>query len=107
MAYEVYEMAKTFGQKPSDVALLDDCVSGFGLFCFNRGIAAFGNAVHSRMQRAGRSDDAAIARFQREREWARLMGADMETWTDGFADPATALDDDGGDGSPKVLASGF
>lgn len=81
-------MAKLFGQKPSDVALLDDSVGRVGRWYFDRDVAAFGLGVHSRMERAGQSSNAAIARMQKEREWERLMGGDMATSTTGFQDPS-------------------
>ena len=90
MAYEIYEMAKLFCQKPSDIAVLDDCVGEFGAFYFNRGIAAFGRGVHARLQEVGQSTNPVIARAQREREWERLMGGDMNGSATGFADPAVA-----------------
>lgn len=79
-------MAKLFGQKPSDVALLDDCVGEIGRFWFDRGIAAFGNGVAAALERAGQASNPTIARAQRQREWERLMGGDMESSATGFAD---------------------
>lgn len=81
-------MAKMFNQRPSDVALLDDCVSRVGRFYFDRDIADFGSGVHARMQQVGQSSNPAIARMQKEREWERLMGGDMSTSTTGFQDPS-------------------
>lgn len=83
-------MAKLFSQKPSDVALLDDCVGQFGKFYFNRGIAAFGRGVHARIEEVGQSSNPVIARTQRIREWERLMGGDMEGSAAGFADPTVS-----------------
>lgn len=80
-------MAKLFGQKPSDVAILDERVGEFGRFFFNRGIAAFGRGVHARLDQVATSSNAVIAKSQREREWERLMGGDMENSMTGFADP--------------------
>lgn len=84
MAYEIYERAKAFGQRPSDVALLDECVGDIGRFYFDRGIWAFGRHVTARLEEAGQSSNAAIAQVQRLREWERLMGVDMATSTTGF-----------------------
>jgi hypothetical protein len=100
LAYEVYEMAKLFCQKPSDIAILDDCVGEFGRFWFDRGIAAFGRAVHQRMEQAGQSSNETIARTQRIREWNRLMGEDMSTSAAGYADPSEGL-------SPHARAHGM
>lgn len=91
LAYEIYERAKLFGCLPSDVALLDECVSDIGRFYFDRGIWAFGRHVTTRLEEAGRSNNQAIARVQRIREWERLMGIDMSTSTSGFADPGESL----------------
>lgn len=88
MAFEIYEMATLFGQRPSDVAILDERVDALGLFYFDRGIATFGRAVQSRVEKAGTSSNAAIAQTQREREWERLMGGDVLSSATGFADPA-------------------
>lgn len=79
-------MAKTFGQKPSDLALLDDSISDVGRFFFNRGVAAFGNAVHERMSVIGRESSPVLARALREREWQRIMGGDPDD-TSAFAEP--------------------
>lgn len=76
-----------FGQNPSNVALLDECVGEIGRFYFDRGIWAFGKHVANRLDEAGQSDNATIARAQREREWERLMGADMSNSATGFRDP--------------------
>lgn len=84
-------MAKLFSQRPSDVAVLDDCVGEFGRFWFNRGIAAFGRAVHARMEEVGQSSNPAIAQAQRIREWNRLMGEDMTGSAVGFRDPGEGL----------------
>lgn len=77
-----------FGQNPSDVAILDERVGEIGRFYFDRGIWAFGEAVANRLEEviAG-TRNPVIARAQREREWARLMGDDMATSAAGFADP--------------------
>jgi hypothetical protein len=84
-------MAKLFAQLPSDIAVLDDCVGEFGRFWFNRGIAAFGRAVQTRMEEVGQSSNPAIAQSQRIREWNRLMGEDMSNSAVGFADPGEGL----------------
>lgn len=89
LAHEIYERAKLFGQKPSDVALLDECVGDIGRFYFDRGIWAFGRHVASRLEEAGQSKNASIARVQRMREWERLMGADMSSSATGFRDPGS------------------
>lgn len=89
LAYEIYERAKLFGQKPSDVALLDECVGEIGRFYFDRGIWAFGKHVANRLDEAGQSKNPSIARAQRIREWERLMGADISNSATGFADPGT------------------
>lgn len=83
-------MAKLFGQRPSDVAILDECVGEFGRFYFDRGIAAFGQAVNARVERAGQSSNPTIAKTQRMREWERLMGGDMANSAAGFASPSEA-----------------
>jgi hypothetical protein len=88
MAFEIFEMATLFHQRPSDVAILDDCVNQVGRFWFNRGIATFGRAVQTMVDKAAESSNPAIARTQRQREWERLMGGDMTTSATGFADPA-------------------
>jgi hypothetical protein len=88
LAYEIYERAKLFGQKPSDTALLDEAVGEIGRFYFDRGIWAFGRHVANRLEAAGQSSNQAIAQAQREREWERLMGADMTNSATGFADPS-------------------
>ncbi|OBC11441.1 hypothetical protein A5784_35175 [Mycobacterium sp. 852013-50091_SCH5140682] len=80
-------MAKLFHQKPSDIAILDERVGEFGTFFFNRGIAAFGRGVLSRLDEVSQSKNPVIARTQRMREWERLMGGDMDQSTTGFADP--------------------
>lgn len=87
LTYEIYERAKVFGQKPSDVALLDESVGEIGRFYFDRGVWAFGRHVANRLEDAAQSSNEAIARAQRAREWERLMGADMTDSTTGFADP--------------------
>jgi hypothetical protein len=84
LAYEIYERAKLFGQKPSDFALLDECVGDIGRFYFDRGIWAWGKRVISRLEEAGQSSNESIARTQRQREWERLMGADMTNSATGF-----------------------
>jgi hypothetical protein len=76
-----------FGKNPSDVALLDERVGEIGRFYFDRGIWAFGRHVANRLDEAGQSENPAIARTQREREWERLMGADMTDSATGFRDP--------------------
>ena len=86
LAYEIFERAKMFGQNPSDVALLDECVGEIGRFYFDRGIWAFGKHVANRLDEAGQSNNKTIARTQREREWERLMGTDMSNSTTGFRD---------------------
>lgn len=80
-----------FGQNPSDCALLDECVGEIGRFYFDRGIWAFGKHVANRLDEAGQSDNATIARTQRIREWERLMGADMSNSAAGFRDPADSV----------------
>ncbi|WP_155770279.1 hypothetical protein [Mycobacterium asiaticum] len=50
-------------------------------------MAAFGQAVQTRVQKAATSSNASIAQTQREREFERLMGGDMGTSATGFADP--------------------
>lgn len=82
-------MAKLFGQKPSDIALLDESVGPIHRFYFDRGIAAFGQAVHMRVEQAGQSRNPVIAKAQRAREWERLMGGDMSKSATGFADPSS------------------
>lgn len=84
-------MAKLFSQRPSDVAVLDDCVGEFGTFYFNRGIAAFGRAVAARLDEVSKTNNKAIAQAAREREWARLMGEDMTNSPVGFRDPGEGL----------------
>lgn len=79
-------MAKLFGQRPSDIALLDDCIGEISRFWFDRGIAAFGNGVAAALEKAAQSSNPTIAATQRQREWERLMGGDMETSTTGFRD---------------------
>jgi hypothetical protein len=91
LAYEIYERAKLFGQNPSDVALLDERVGEIGRFYFNRGIWAFGKHVARRLDEAGQSRDQTIAQTQREREWERLMGADMTSSATGFRDPGESM----------------
>lgn len=91
LAYEIYLRAKAFGCKPSDVALLAECVEEIGRYYFDRGIWAFGRDVDAKVDEAGQSKDSTIARTQREREWERLMGADMSNSTAGFADPGSAM----------------
>lgn len=83
-------MAKLFCQRPSDIAILDDRIGQFGRFYFDRGIAAFGRGVLSRLDEVSQSKNPVIARTQRLREWERLMGGDMDQSTTGFADPAVA-----------------
>jgi hypothetical protein len=87
MAHEIYRRAKAFNQRPSSIVLLDDRVGDIGRFYFDRGIWAFGEAVANRLDEvvAG-TRNPVIAQAQREREWARLMGDDMETSTAGFRD---------------------
>lgn len=80
-----------FGQNPSDVALLDERVGEIGRFYFDRGIWAFGKHVARQLDEAGQSDNQTIARAQREREWERLMGADMTNSATGFRDPGESL----------------
>lgn len=84
MAYEIWEMAKLFSQRPSDVALLDDCVGPICRFLFDRGIAAFGSGVHARLDEVSTSSNQAIVHAQRTREWDRIMGGDGAS---AFADP--------------------
>lgn len=80
-----------FGQKPSDVALLDECVGEIGRFYFDRGIWQFGRYVASRLDEVGQSSNPTIARTQRMREWERLMGADMSNSATGFRDPGDSV----------------
>ncbi len=87
----MFERAKLFGQRPSDVALLDERVEDIGRFYFDRGIWAFGRHVAARMAEVGQSQDAGIAETLRLREWERLMGADMSNSATGFADPGAAM----------------
>lgn len=87
----MYERAKLFGQRPSDIALLPESVRDIGRFYFDRGVWAFGRHVATRLEEAASSREPSIARMQREREFDRLMGADMRTSTAGFADPAAAM----------------
>lgn len=91
LAHDIYEMAQLFGQKPSDVALLDDCVGDVGRYYFNRGIAAFGRAVKVKVEAAGTSSNATIAQTQRVREFERLLGRDMSSSAAGFRDPGDGL----------------
>lgn len=93
-------MATMFGQRPSDVAILDERVDALGLFYFDRGIATFGRAVQTRVDNAADSNNAIIARTQRMREWERLMGGDMQVSAAGFADPSQ------GDISPHARSRG-
>jgi len=86
LAYEIYERAKLFGQLPSSVALLDECVGDIGRYYFDRGIWAWGKHVVARLEEAGQSNNASLARWQREREWERLMRADVTDSTTGFRD---------------------
>jgi hypothetical protein len=89
MAYETYQKAKAFSQRPSDVAVLPDDVNDVGRFIFDRGIWAFGEHVNSAVESAGSGTrNPTIARSQRIREWSRLMGEDMETSAAGFAAPS-------------------
>jgi hypothetical protein len=66
--------------------VLDDCVGVYGRFYFDRGIAAFGRAVHARLDEVSQSENATIARAQRIREWERIMGGDNIAAA--FADPS-------------------
>jgi len=91
LAYEIFERAKMFSQRPSDVALLDERVGDIGRFYFDRGIWAFGRHVASRMAEVGKSSDPGIAETLRLREWERLMGADVSNSATGFADPGAAM----------------
>jgi hypothetical protein len=91
LAYEIYERAKLFGQKPSDVALLDERVGEIGRFYFDRGIWAFGKHVANRLDEAGQSENPTIAQAQRLREWERLMGGDMTNSATGFRDPSESV----------------
>lgn len=86
----MWETAKTFGKLPSEVALFDCELTEFSRFCFNRDVAAFGQAVQTKVAKAATSSNALIAQTQREREWERLMGGDMRTSGTGFADPTEA-----------------
>jgi len=64
-------------------------VDDIGKYYFDRGIWAFGERVKNRLEEvAGNTQNAAIAQSRREREWERLMGADMSQSTAGFADPS-------------------
>jgi hypothetical protein len=84
MAYEIYEMAKLFSQRPSDIALLDDCVGPICRFIFDSTIAAFGRGVHARLDEVSTSNNPSIVQAQRAREWDRIFGGDG-AWA--FADP--------------------
>lgn len=114
LAFEIFELATLFHKLPSDVALLDESVNSVGRFWFDRGIAAFGRAVQTRVEKAGESSNAAIAQTQRQREWERLMGGDMETSATGFADPtkssspyALGLDNDDDDDGETVINGSY
>lgn|GEM_PF-4668171 len=88
LAYEIYQRATAFNQRPSDIAYLDDCVDEIGRYYFDRGIWAFGEHVKNRLDEVvGTTQNAAIAQSRREREWNRLMGVDMSQSAAGFADP--------------------
>lgn len=84
-------MAKLFGQRPSDLAILDETVGEFGRFFLDRGVTAFGQAVQTRVEKAASSSNPAIARTQQQREWERLMGGDMTNSATGFADPSESM----------------
>lgn len=75
-------------------------MNAVGRFWFNRGIATFGRAVQSRVEKAADSSNPVIAKMQRMREWERLMGGDMDTSAVGFADPTQ------GELSPHARAEG-
>lgn len=107
MCYQLYQQSKLFGKLPSEIAVLDDCLlDDIGRYYFNRGIYMFGQHVDARVEAAGTSRDPALAATQREREWERLMGFDMDESTTGFADPTADFDDPVMPES-KVLATGF
>lgn len=109
MAFETYQKATTFGQRPSDVALLDECVDEIGRFYFDRGIFAFGEHVEASLTKAGTSKNPSIAAAQRQREWERLMGIDAQAST-AFADPtgfARTMSDDDDESGTQLLDGGF
>jgi len=88
LAYQIYQRAIAFNQKPSDTAYLDDCIDAVGRYYFDRGIWAFGEHVKRRLDEVTNStENASIAQSRREREWERLMGEDMSQSAAGFADP--------------------
>jgi hypothetical protein len=87
LAHRIYRQAKAFNQLPSSVAGLDSRVDELGRHLFDRGIWAFGEAVARRLDEVCEgTTNAAIARAQHEREWARLMGDDMTNSAVGFRD---------------------
>ncbi len=86
----MWETAKTFGKLPSEVAIFDCELTEFSKFCFNRDVAAFGQAVQTKVQKAATSSNPVIAQTQRQREFERMMGGDMDISATGFADPSEA-----------------
>lgn len=81
-----------------------------GRWVFDRGIWAFGRYVERSINEAATSDDPSLAAHQKEREFERLMGGDMQDSTSGYADPATsgyARVESAGRGGETILASGY
>ena len=73
-------------------------------YYFDRGIWLFGEHVQSRIDAvSANTHDAALAQTQRQREFQRLMGGDMDVST-GFADPAAGVTDGTAE---TVLKSGY
>lgn len=79
MAYEIYQRAKTFGQRPSELAFFDDSVGPLARWYFDRGIWAWGEHVLGRLAEASHSGNPTFASWRRQAVFLELMGADVSS----------------------------
>ncbi len=87
LCYELYQRAKDFGHRPSELAFFGDSVGQLFHWFFDRGIWAWGRHVEGRLTEATHGGNPTFAASRREAAFQELMGGDVSS---AFAAPDMA-----------------